>query len=107
MRALGKSFGLLTLSETASMMFDLIRGSGNSVATTVKLDSRNCSAEVWWCEGKQEWHWMLVWEDGTGPYSTHMHSGIAPTKVKARADITRTMIWIEDKWPTLEYFEGA
>ena len=49
---------------------------------------------------------MLVWEDG-GPYGTHMHSGTAPTKVKARADIVNTIIWIEDKWPTLEYFEGA
>ena len=74
--------------------------------STVKLDSRNTSAQVWWCEPKNEWHWMLVWEDG-GPWGTHMHSGIAPSKAKARADIVKTMIWIEDKWPTLEYFEGA
>ena len=83
----------------------MITGSGNKYVSTVRLDSRNCSAEVWWCEGKQEWHWMLVWEDG-GPYGTHMHSGTAPSKEKARADITRTMIWVEDKWPTLEYFEN-
>jgi hypothetical protein len=50
---------------------------------------------------------MLVWEDGTGPYSTHMHSGIAPTKMKARADITKTMIWIEDYFPTEVYWGGA
>jgi hypothetical protein len=87
------------------MTFDLIRGSGNSVATAVKLDSRNCNAEVWWCEGKQEWHWCLIWEDGS-PYGTHMHNGIAPSKVKARADIVRTMIYIEDLWPRLEYFEN-
>jgi hypothetical protein len=49
---------------------------------------------------------MLVWEDGSGPYSTHMHNGIAPTKMKARADIVKTMIWIEDTWPKLEYFEN-
>jgi hypothetical protein len=84
----------------------VIKGSGNKYVTTVHLDSRNASAEVWWCEGKQEWHWSLVWEDG-GPYGTHMHAGTAPTKGKARADIVKTMIWIEDKWPTLEYFEGA
>ncbi len=48
---------------------------------------------------------MLVWEDG-GPWGTHMHNGIAPTKEKARADIVKTMIWVEDKWPTLEYFEN-
>jgi len=88
------------------MTFDLLAGSGNRFMSTVKLDSTNCSADVWWCVGKQEYHWMLVWEDG-GPYGTHMHSGTAPTKDKARADITRTMIWIEDKWPTHEYFEGA
>jgi len=49
---------------------------------------------------------MLVWEDG-GPWGTHMHTGIAPTKGKARADIVKTMIWIEDTWPTIAYFEGA
>lgn len=84
----------------------MITGSGNRFATLVKLDERNTSADVWWCEGKQEWHWLLVWEDG-GPYGTHMHSGIAVTKEKARADIVRTMVWIEDTWPRLEYFEGA
>jgi hypothetical protein len=84
----------------------VIAGSGNKYVSTVHLDKRNCSADVWWCVGKEEWHWMLVWEDG-GPYGTHMHSGIAPTKGKARADIVKTMIWIEDYWPTLEYFEGA
>ena len=84
----------------------MIIGSGNKFMSTVKLDSRNCSAEVWWCSRKEEWHWCLVWEDG-GSYGTHMHNGIAPSKEKARADIVKTMIWIEDKWPTLEYFEGA
>jgi hypothetical protein len=83
----------------------MITGSGNRYMTTVRLDERNTSAQVWWCEGKQEWHWMLVWEDGSGPYSTHMHNGIAPTKEKARADIVNTMIFIEDLWPRLEYFE--
>jgi hypothetical protein len=84
----------------------MITGSGNKLVSTVHLDGRNCSAEVWWCAGKQVWHWFLVWEDG-GPYGTHMHSGTAPTKTHARADIVKTMIWVEDKWPTLEYFEGA
>jgi signal transduction histidine kinase len=84
----------------------MITGSGNRYVTTVRLDSRNCSAEVWWCEGKQEWHWMLVWEDGSGPYSTHMHNGIAPTKEKARADIVKTMLFVEDYWPKPEYFEN-
>jgi hypothetical protein len=87
------------------MTFDLVKGSGNRFANTVYLDSKNCSAEVWWCEGKQEYHWSLVWEDG-GPYGTHMHNGIAPTRLKARADIVRTMIYIEDLWPRHEYFEN-
>lgn len=88
------------------MSFDLVKGSGSWAATTVRLDERNTSAQVWWCEGKQEWHWSLVWEDGSGPYSTHMHNGTAPTKIKARADIVRTILWVEDKWPTWEYFDG-
>jgi hypothetical protein len=46
-----------------------------------------------------------VWEDGS-PYGTHMHNGTAYTKEKARADIVQTIIYIEDKWPTLEYFEN-
>jgi hypothetical protein len=84
----------------------MIAGSGNKFVTTVRLDESNTSAQVWWCEGKQEWHWMLVWEDG-GPWGTHMHTGAAHDRMKARADIVRTMIWIEDTWPRPEYFEGA
>ena len=84
----------------------MITGSGNSNYSTIRLDRRNTSAQVWWSDRKQEWHWMLVWEDG-GPWGTHMHTGIAPTKGKARADIVKTMIWIEDTWPTIAYFEGA
>jgi len=88
------------------MSFDLIKGSGSWAMTTVRLDERNTSAQVWWCEGKQEWHWSLIWEDGSS-WGTHMHNGIATTKAQARADITKTILWIEDKWPTWEYFEGA
>lgn len=84
----------------------MIQGSGNKFMSTVRIDKNNANAQVWWCEGKQEWHWMLIWEDG-GPYGTHMHNGIAPTKMKARADVVKTIIWIEDTWPSLEYFEGA
>jgi hypothetical protein len=88
------------------MTFELVQGSGNRFMSTVRIDSRNANADVWWCEGKKEWHWCLVWEDGSA-YGTHMHNGIAATREKARADIVKTIIWIEDKWPTLEYFEGA
>jgi hypothetical protein len=91
--------------KTAPMTFDLIKGSGNRVMSTVRIDERNAITRVWWCEGKQEWHWSLVWEDG-GPWGTHMHNGIAPTSAQARADIAKTILWIEDKWPTLEYFEN-
>ena len=87
------------------MTFELVRGSGNRVMSTVRIDSKNASADVWWCEGKQEWHWSLVWEDG-GPYGTHMHNGIAETKLKARADMVRTIIWTEDTFPREEYFEN-
>jgi hypothetical protein len=87
------------------MTFELIQGSGNRVVTTVRIDERNADAQLWWCESKQEWHWMLVWEDGTS-YGTHMHNGIADSKERARADIVKTILWVEDKWPSLEYFEN-
>lgn len=83
----------------------MITGSGNRVLSTIRLDERNCDAQVWWCEGRQEWHWQLIWEDGTA-WGTHIVSGTAPTKIKARADIVRTMIWTEDTWPRYEYFEN-
>jgi hypothetical protein len=35
-----------------------------------------------------------------------MHNGIAPTKEKARADIVKTMLFVEDYWPKPEYFEN-
>ena len=72
----------------------------------ITISDRNSVQNVWFCDSQQEWRWCLIWEDG-GPYGSHMHSGTAPTKVEARADIVNTIIWIEDKWPTLEYFEGA
>jgi hypothetical protein len=87
------------------MTFELIRGSGNRVMTTVRVNERNSSAQLWWCESKQEWHWMLVWEDGTS-YGTHMHNGIADTKELARADNVKTILWVQDKCPSLEYFEN-
>ena len=83
----------------------MITGSGNRYMSTVRIDGRNSSAQVWWCESKQEWHWMLVWEDGTA-WGTHMHNGIADSKERARADIVKTILWVEDKWPSLEYFEN-
>ena len=87
------------------MTFELVCGSGNSVMSTVLIGSNNADAQLWWCDRKKEWHWCLIWEDGSGPYSTHMHNGIASTKEKARADIVRTIIYIEDLWPRLEYFD--
>lgn len=86
------------------MTFELVRGSGNRFINTVQIGKHNANADVWWCDRKQEWHWCLVWEDGS-PYGTHMHNGIADTKLKARADIVRTIIYIEDLWPRLEYFD--
>jgi hypothetical protein len=83
----------------------MITGSGNRIMSTVRIDERNSSAQVWWCSGKCEWHWSLIWEDGTA-WGTHMHNGTAPSKEQARADIVKTIIWVEDKWPTLEYFES-
>lgn len=83
----------------------MITGSGNRVLSTIRLDERNCSAGVWYCERMSEYRWQLVWEDGSEG-GTHVISGTAPTKEKARADIVRTMIWTEDTWPRYEYFEN-
>jgi hypothetical protein len=87
------------------MTFELVKGSGNRAVSTVCINERNSSASVWWCEPKQEYHWSLVWEDG-GTYGTHMHNGTTPTKVKARADMVKAIIYTEDLWPRLEYFEN-
>lgn len=85
----------------------MIVGSNHKFLTTVRLDDSNCCHNVWYCERQQEWRWSLVWEDGSPSFGTHMHSGSAPTQDKARADIVATMLWVEDKWPSEEYFTGA
>jgi hypothetical protein len=72
----------------------------------VLINDNNSSHNIWWCAVKEKWHWCLIWEDG-GPYGTHMHSGVAHTKEIARADIVKTCLWIENTWPTYEYFQGA
>jgi hypothetical protein len=87
------------------MTFELVRGSGNRHLPSVRIDNRNADAQLWWCERKQEWHWCLIWEDGTS-WGTHMHNGIAPTKERARADIVKAIIWTEDTWPRIEYFDN-
>ena len=72
----------------------------------IRVDESNSSAQVWFSEVRQQWHWTLIWEDGC-PYGTHMHNGTSLTKEGARADIVKTIEWIEDKWPTYEFFEGV
>jgi hypothetical protein len=72
----------------------------------VIISSSNSVQNVWFCDRQQEWRWCLIWEDG-GKHGTHMHSGTATDRDKASADIAATILWIEDKWPTEEYFEGA
>ena len=72
----------------------------------VIISDRNSVQNVWFCDRQQEWRWCLIWEDGS-KHGTHMHSGTAPDQDKARADITATIDWIEEKWPTEEYFQGA
>jgi len=87
------------------MTFELVRGSGNRVMSTVHIDKHNANADVWFCERKQEYQWMLVWEDGTS-WGTHIHGGSAPTKTQARANVVKTILWIEDHWPHHTYFDG-
>jgi len=72
----------------------------------VIVNDKNSVSNVWFCERQQEWRWCLIWEDGS-KHGTHMHSGIAPDQNKATTDIATTVSWIEEKWPTEEYFEGA
>ena len=81
-----------------STMFDFLK--------KITISDRNSVQNVWFCESQQEWRWSLIWEDGS-KHGTHMHTGTAPDQDKARADITATILWIEDKWPTEEYFQGA
>ena len=54
-----------------------------------------------------EWRWSLVWEDGSSSGGTHMHSGTANAEVDAFRDLAKTIMWIEAKWPSEEYFEGG
>jgi hypothetical protein len=73
----------------------------------VVISDKNSVQNVWFCEGQQEWRWSLVWDDGSSQGSMHMHSGMATTKEKAFDDLFVTIAWIEAKWPTEEYFQGA
>ena len=77
-----------------------------SYFSKVIINGRNSVQNVWFCDRQQEWRWCLIWEDGS-LHGTHMHSGIAPDQDKARADIAAKILWIEDKWPTEEYFQDA
>jgi hypothetical protein len=71
----------------------------------VTISDENSVQNVWYCERKEEWRWTLIWDDG-GKFGTHMHSGMAPSETKAREDIAITILWIESKWPSAEYFDG-
>jgi len=73
----------------------------------VIISDRNSVQNVWFCDRQQEWRWCLIWEDGSKVGGTHMHSGTGPDESRVRADIATTISWIEAKWPTEEYFQGA
>jgi hypothetical protein len=73
----------------------------------VKIDDTNSYRNVWFCEKMGEWRWSLVWDDGSSSGNMHMHSGTATDRDKASADIASTIAWVEEKWPTEEYFLGA
>ena len=73
----------------------------------VTISDANSFRNIWWCELKKEWHWSLIWEDGSGSYGTHMHSGIAASEEVALSDLSKTIAWIESKWPSEEYFNGG
>ena len=72
--------------------------------STVHLSANNCIAELGWSPKENTWRWYLTWEDGS-PWGTHCHNGVASSKEKARADLVKLMIYIEDYWPKLEYFQ--
>jgi len=72
----------------------------------VTISDKNSVQNVWFCKRNQEWRWTLIWEDGSNKGGTHMHSGMAPTETKAREDISITILWVESKWPSEEYFNG-
>jgi len=72
----------------------------------VTIDATNSHHNVWFCEKMGQWRWSLVWEDG-GPMGTHMHSGIATSEAEAFASLEKTTAWIEEKWPSEEFFEGG
>jgi hypothetical protein len=72
----------------------------------VIINDKNSVQNVWFCDRQQEWRWCLIWEDGS-KHGTHMHSGTATDRDKASADIAATIAWVEEKWPTEEYFLGA
>jgi len=72
----------------------------------VVIDESNSNHRIWWSENLERWHWVLVWEDGCS-YGTHIHSGIADSKHQARADLVKTIEWIEETWPSYKYFEGV
>lgn len=73
----------------------------------IKIDETNSYHNVWYCELMQEWRWSLIWEDGSDFGGTHMHSGIAIIEADAHRDLLKTVAWIEEKWPSEEYFEGG
>jgi len=70
------------------------------------ISDRNSVQNVWFCDRQQEWRWCLIWEDGS-KHGTHMHSGSSSIEADVYRDLEKTIMWIEMKWPSEEYFEGA
>ena len=73
----------------------------------VIISDKNSVQNVWFCEKMGEWRWSLVWDDGSSSGNMHMHSGAASVEADVYRDLEKTIMWIEAKWPTEEYFQGA
>ena len=70
----------------------------------ITLTKENCVANLWYSEHATMWHWTILFNPA--PHQDFHFNGNSPQEEVAKRDIVATMAFIEQTYPTQEFFDA-
>ena len=68
------------------------------------LSKENCVANLWYSEFAEMWHWTIYFNPAS--HQEFHFNGNAPKEDAAKQDIVNTLAFIEQTYPTQEFFDA-
>jgi hypothetical protein len=68
------------------------------------LSKKNCVANLWYSEFAEMWHWTIYFNPAS--HQEFHFNGNAPEEGAAKQDIVNTLAFIEQTYPTQEFFDS-